>query len=458
MGEGFAEFDAPLVEGVDVPDHALGEDAHFVEGNEAAEGGWGEFFGHEDIRGAVAFEHAVRRDGRRGAFGLDLREGFAEGEGLGLREDIRHEQILVAAEWVEGFCERDEVAGDHARALVDELVETVLAVRAGLAPIDRARVGVHAGAVELHGFAVAFHRELLEVGGEALEVLVVGQDSDGLRAKEVIIPNTEQAVQNGEVLMERRGAVMLVHLMEAGEEFAEIVGAEGDHVREADGGIHRVASPHPVPETEHIRGVDAELRDFGGVCGNGDEMLRNGRLVTTKSGERPIARGLGVGHGLEGREGFGGNDEKRLGRVEVMRGLGEIGAVHIRDEAEGQRAVGIVAKRLVGHDGPEVGAADADIDDIFDAFAGVALPFPGANAVREGGHFVEHGVDLGNDIDAVHFDRGGAGCAQGGVEHGAVLGDVDLVSTEHRIDALAETGGVCERNKIGDRFFGDQVF
>ena len=88
LSEGFAEFDAPLVEGVDVPDHALGEDAHFVEGNEAAEGGGGEFFGHEDIRGAVAVEHAVRRDGRRGAFGLDLRESFAEGEGLGLREDI----------------------------------------------------------------------------------------------------------------------------------------------------------------------------------------------------------------------------------------------------------------------------------------------------------------------------------------------------------------------------------
>jgi hypothetical protein len=27
----------------------LGEDAHLVEGNEAAEGGGGEFFGHQDI-------------------------------------------------------------------------------------------------------------------------------------------------------------------------------------------------------------------------------------------------------------------------------------------------------------------------------------------------------------------------------------------------------------------------
>ena len=31
LGEDFAEFYAPLVEGVDVPEDALGEDAHFVE-------------------------------------------------------------------------------------------------------------------------------------------------------------------------------------------------------------------------------------------------------------------------------------------------------------------------------------------------------------------------------------------------------------------------------------------
>jgi len=229
LSEGFAEFDAPLVEGVDVPDHALGEDAHFVEGNEAAEGGGGEFFGHEDIRGAVAVEDAVRRDRWRGALGFDLGEGFSKSQGLGLREDIRHEQILVTTERVEGFDEGDEVAGDHAGALVDELVETMLAVRAGLAPVDRAGVGVHAGAVEFHRLAIALHRELLEVGGEALEVLFVGQDGDGLRAEEVVIPNGEQAVEDGEVFLERSGAKMLVHLVKSSEEFAEIVRADGNH-------------------------------------------------------------------------------------------------------------------------------------------------------------------------------------------------------------------------------------
>jgi hypothetical protein len=90
LGEDFAEFDAPLVEGVDVPEDALGEDAHFVEGDEAAEDGGGEFFGEDDIGWAVAVEDSMRGECGGGAFGLDFGKGFSESEGLGLRKDIGH--------------------------------------------------------------------------------------------------------------------------------------------------------------------------------------------------------------------------------------------------------------------------------------------------------------------------------------------------------------------------------
>ena len=45
-------------------------------------------------------------------------------------------------------------------------------------------------------------------------------------------------------------------------------------------------------------------------------------------------------------------------------------------------ALAVVPQRLVGHDRPEVGAADADVDDVADALAGVALPRAAADAVR----------------------------------------------------------------------------
>ncbi len=61
-------------------------------------------------------------------------------------------------------------------------------------------------------------------------------------------------------MTQRRGAEMLVHLMRAGEEIPEILRADGDHDRQADGAPQRVATADPVPEAEHpVRG-DAEVR------------------------------------------------------------------------------------------------------------------------------------------------------------------------------------------------------
>ena len=51
------------------------------------------------------------------------------------------------------------------------------------------------------------------------------------------------------------------------------------------------------------------------------------------------------------------------------------------------------------------------------------------------GHFVQHGVHVRHDVVAVHEDLLIPRCAQRYVQHGAVFGDVDLISAEHRVDA-----------------------
>ena len=66
-----------------------------------------------------------------------------------------------------------------------QLVEGMLAVGPGLAPVDRAGLVVDPGAVEGDVLAVRLHGQLLQIGGEAVQVLVVGEDADGLRAEEV---------------------------------------------------------------------------------------------------------------------------------------------------------------------------------------------------------------------------------------------------------------------------------
>ena len=72
----------------------------------------------------------------------DFIGGAPERQRLGLREHVGDEQVVVVPEGIEAFREAHEVARDQPRALVDQLVEAVLAVRPRLAPVDRAGVDV----------------------------------------------------------------------------------------------------------------------------------------------------------------------------------------------------------------------------------------------------------------------------------------------------------------------------
>ena len=127
--------------------------------------------------------------------------------------------------------------------------------------------------------AVGLHRQLLQVGGEALEVLLVGHHADRLGAEEIAVPDGEQPHQHRQVLRQRRGAEVLVHGVEAGQQLGELLGPDRHHRREPDRRVHRVAPADPVPEAEHVGGVDAELGHALGVGRDRHEVLGDRRLV-----------------------------------------------------------------------------------------------------------------------------------------------------------------------------------
>ena len=114
-------------------------------------------------------------------------------------------------------------------------------------------------------------------------------------------------------------------------------------------------------------------------------------------------------------------------------------------------------ERLVSHHRAKVGAADADVDDVLDAFAGVALPFAAADAVGEIRHLVEHGVDFRHDIFSVHEDGRAFRRAQGDVQHGAVFRDVDFLAAEHGVDPPAQAGFLGQLEQQFERLVGDAV-
>src|SRR5215472_8808665 len=137
-----------------------------------------------------------------------------------------------------------------------------------------------------------------------------------------------------------------------------------------------------------------------------------------------------------------GDDEQGLRRIELLDRFGKIGAVDIGHEAERHRAVAVVLQRLIRHDRAEIRAADADVDHIADALAGMPLPVAPAQPIGEIRHLVQDGMDVGHHIAAIEHDRGAALCAQCGVKYGAVLRDVDPVAPEHGVDMLPQTAFV----------------
>ena len=140
---------------------------------------------------------------------------------------------------------------------------------------------------------------------------------------------------------------MLVDQVETCQEFVETLPANHRHDRKSDGRIDGVSTADPIPEAEHVRGVDTELFDQGGIGGDRDEVLAHRGVAEFR--DQPTSGRSGVGQGLQGREGFRCDDEKRCGRVQPGEFSGQIRGVDIGDEPCRDPGIGVVAQRRIDH-------------------------------------------------------------------------------------------------------------
>ncbi|MNN49344.1 hypothetical protein D3C81_1638640 [compost metagenome] len=128
----------------------------------------------------------------------------------------------------------DEIARHHFGPLVDQLIERMLTVGPRLTPDDWASLVIHRIAVTVNVFTVGFHVALLEVGREAVHVLIVRQDRFGFSAKEVVVPDADQCQQHRQVFLSRGGGEVLVHRVRAGEQLNKVVVAHGQDDRQTN--------------------------------------------------------------------------------------------------------------------------------------------------------------------------------------------------------------------------------
>ena len=289
-----------------------------------------------------------------------------------------------------------------------------------------------------------------------MHVLVVRQNRFGFCPEEVVVPDTDQRQQYRQVFLRRGGGEVFIHRMRAGQQLNEVVEAHGENDGQANRRPQGVTAANPVPEFEHVGGVDAELANRFRVGGERREVFSH-VLVVARGRQEPVARAVGVGHGLLGGEGFGRDQEQGGFRIDALQHFGNVGAIDVGDKVHVE-VVFIRTQRFGDHERTEVGAADTNVDHVGDRFAGVAFPATGDNRFREGFHLLQHSVHFRHHIFAINHNRRVAAVAQRDVEYRAIFGAVDLFTGEHRLDGARQVGLFRQILQFSQRLFGDAVF
>jgi hypothetical protein len=102
---------------------------------------------------------------------------------------------------------------------------------------------------------------------------------------------------------------------------------------------------------------------------------------------------------------------------------------------------------LRGHGRPEIGAANADIDDVGEWPARGADQRALPDRIAKRGHARQNRVHASHNVLALGAERCRARRAQGDMQHGPILGGVDFLAGKHRRAPLFDPG---RAGKLGE--------
>lgn len=149
-----------------------------------------------------------------------------------------------------------------------------------------------------------------------------------LRSKEVRVPYTQEATQDRDVLLKRRFFEMLVHSLGARKEFVEIIKTNVQSNTQPNGTPDAISPANPAFEAEHVLLIDAKLGHLGFVGGEGNEVLCDVLLVSSRLQE-PLLGGIGIGSCLGGGKGFGRHETQCRFRIRVTQRLSDMGTINV---------------------------------------------------------------------------------------------------------------------------------
>src|ERR1051325_11020945 len=96
--QNLSEFDTPLVEGINIPHNPLREYGMLIKRDQLTQRLWCQALRKDGVGWPVTFKHAMRHEPGRRTVRLHLRRRLAKSESFCLRENIREQKIMMAAQ------------------------------------------------------------------------------------------------------------------------------------------------------------------------------------------------------------------------------------------------------------------------------------------------------------------------------------------------------------------------
>merc|ERR1719187_791659 len=123
--------------------------------------------------------------------------------------------------------------------------------------------------------------------------------------------------------------------------------------------------------------------------------------------------------------------------VQLLQDLRYVGAVDVGDKVDlgpdGERL-----ESLRDHERPEVGASNADVDNVRDALAGETFPLAADDSPTEVLHVVQHSVDTGHHVLTADHDGSIRPVPESYMQDCPVFCEVNLLSGKHSVSRLLD--------------------
>lgn len=181
-GQHLSQLHTPLVERAQTPDESLHGSTMLVNGQQLTTRIRVELAEQQRRRRTVAREVLVLLEMLGHSLSSQILVVLSVGQSIGLGEEVTHQLIVVGdhlslpRERILALAETNKIAGNNT-TLVDELIETMLAVRARFTEVHLTSLERKRGSVHGNALTVRLHIDLLNVSRETEQSLGIGKQS-----------------------------------------------------------------------------------------------------------------------------------------------------------------------------------------------------------------------------------------------------------------------------------------